>query len=359
MCLLHQKGVSPAFSTFLTYYWFCLFTSLCNSASSTILIRCGFHIYSFLSYIQVKNMNILVFFTLFWSWELCSSYTTVNVTYLRKVKRSESAAVTDYYFCCQSEGKVLQWAVNRHSVSGFYVTNEKNSTFSAGNNMNYTTTLLSVVRIRMGYAKFDSVLIVSLHDHQTLHVSCTNNDVISTTSNMNHPRFEDKKNDLRELTAEKDVAFEYVMATPLVRGNESGLTHIFVCRTISPSLLVGVGRHALGFSSNDKVGNSRISFSPVKLQIILASRYISETTSFVFVTEGSAFSIKCSSQVNAERINSSENIFPSSPQSVSTQSTIDTSSTALKQTTTKVSSPVTSTATPVLEQECKNIHVLE
>ncbi len=214
---------------------------------------------------------------------------SIFLEYIQKIERFQVTNITDYYFSCNLQGRILQWAVNSENLGGFHVNSSKRTVVSKRSNFNYTSTLLSARSFM-----FNSILVVSLgkDQNQTLDVICTNNINFNVTNNENNPKYESPN--VRG-NFSRAIGLEHVLTAPLIH-NSNQLTHIFLCGTNGMSQQLIVNSRSIGFSPADTIGVTRssdIRNGIVNIQAILNARQPYQTTSIIFVTHGSDFNITC------------------------------------------------------------------
>ncbi len=218
----------------------------------------------------------------------------VNLQSLRKVERLKSPNLVDHYFCCTAHGTVIQWGINSTSSGGYGINDVGDAVVSIRSNYNYTTTLIYARNV-LNKTELKSIMIISAFESDELNLilSCNNNDEIDFASTNENPTYNEYTDSIKS-TAQ--VALDYVLSFPILQQNST--LHIFVCGTNSSSQNVGTTIRAVGFTAMDEIGIARKVLSTdttmVSLLAILSSRSPFETTSFVFVTMTTNFSLICS-----------------------------------------------------------------
>ena len=220
----------------------------------------------------------------------------INVEYLLRVNRLNNLSYNDYYFICNAVGPTLKWAFNEESLIGYSVDEVGRTLVSAGQNFNYTSTLLSSHLIGYQQSELTSVLIISFKEVQTkyFNVTCSNGlmtNIINTSSN---PRFIENPDNIR--TKGDSIYLKHVMSAKLI-GNSTSLTHILTCGTAKFAQTWGINGEGTVFDQNDKIGKARTEVpdgTTVSRQAILFARQPFETTSVMFVTSNSNITVTCS-----------------------------------------------------------------
>ncbi len=189
-------------------------------------------------------------------------------------------------------------------MGGYDISEIGETVTSSKSNFNFTRTLLSVRQLQgQQQYTFDSILVVSVLKNESFdfEVSCTNNNLINTTGTDKDPVYRSLEN----INMTRNITLGYVLAVPILY-NTSLLTHIFVCSSDSSMQTLGINKRAIGFNSQDPIGEKRNVLSSnneiVKLQAILISQLPSQTTTLAFVTQSSNFSFICSFETTAAEL---------------------------------------------------------
>lgn len=250
----------------------------------------------------------------------------ITVQFLRKVERLHKKPYVDYYFCCNTVGRTLQWHVNSELVGHYGVEDAGHVNITSGNRFNCTSSLLSVEpRGQQYYAMLDSVLVISVEGNEIpLDVACTNTIRTNHTSNDLLPKYSEVLDELYTIMNQR-VTIDYVVAAHIIQAS-SLLTHVFVCGTNGVLHQIGVDGEGVAFDLSDSVGRTRTIFydnnnEVVRQQAILSSQGPYETTSLIFVNSNTNFSFSCATAIFEVQIQVFNSPFPTSVPDISATTT--------------------------------------
>ncbi len=162
---------------------------------------------------------------------------------------------TDFYFCCNTHGRFLQWEYNHQSLTAFRTNDVGEVWLNERADYTYTATLLSSQPIFDNVATMDSVIVISFHkgmNPSNFSVSCISDRHIATVSHQ-------VSTANKTITNRDDVQLKYLVSGRIVSQDYD--SHILVCEVPQTPQFISVIEPILSFSRFDSAGQARTIFS--------------------------------------------------------------------------------------------------